>query len=59
MHRIYARCHARNMASWKVMERLAMRREAHFREHVLVKGAWDEEFIYAILEDEWRSGRDG
>jgi RimJ/RimL family protein N-acetyltransferase len=37
------------------MERLGMRREAHFREHVFVKGAWDEELIYAILEDEWRA----
>jgi RimJ/RimL family protein N-acetyltransferase len=36
------------------MERLGMREEAHFREHVLVKGRWDEEFIHALLEDEWR-----
>lgn len=57
MHRIYARCDARNVASAKVMERLGMRREAHFREHVLVKGAWDEELIYAMLEDEWRARR--
>ncbi|MHB1102170.1 MAG: GNAT family N-acetyltransferase [Devosia sp.] len=57
MHRIYARCDARNIASSKVMERLGMRREAHFREHILVKGAWDEELIYALLEDEWRARR--
>jgi RimJ/RimL family protein N-acetyltransferase len=55
LHRIYARCAAANTASWKVMERLGMRREAHFREHVFVKGAWDEELVYAILEDEWRA----
>lgn len=55
MHRIHARCDARNTASSKVMERLGMRREAHFREHILVKGAWDEELIYAMLEDEWRA----
>jgi RimJ/RimL family protein N-acetyltransferase len=53
LHRIYARCDARNEASWHLMERLGMRREAHFREHVLVKGVWDEELIYAMLEDEW------
>ncbi|KQU96631.1 GNAT family protein [Devosia sp. Root105] len=53
MHRIYARCDARNAGSWKVMERLGMRREAHFREHALFKGAWDEEFVYALLEGEW------
>ncbi|MDC9824457.1 GNAT family protein [Devosia sp. ZB163] len=55
LHRIYARCAAANHASWRVMERLGMRREAHFREHAFVKGAWDEEFVYAVLEDEWRT----
>ena len=53
LHRIYARCDARNEASYRLMERLGMRREAHFREHILVKGVWDEELIYALLEDEW------
>lgn len=58
MHRIYARCDARNVASYRLMERLGMRREAHFREHKLVKGVWDEELIYALLEDEWTSRSD-
>jgi RimJ/RimL family protein N-acetyltransferase len=57
LHRIYARCDARNAASYAVMERLGMRREAHFREHTLTKGRWDEEFIYALLEQEWTAGR--
>lgn len=57
LHRIYARCAAPNEPSWRVMERLGMRREAHFREHVLTKGEWDEEFVYAILEGEWRAAR--
>ena len=39
LHRIYARCDARNVASSRVMERLGMRQEAHFREHAMVKGA--------------------
>lgn len=55
LHRIYARCDARNVSSYRLMERLGMRREAHFREHILVKGVWDEELIYAMLEDEWAS----
>ena len=55
LHRIYARCAAANTASWRVMERLGMRREAHFREHIFLKGTWDEEFVYAMLEDEWRA----
>lgn len=54
MHRAMARCDARNLASSRLMERLGMRREAHFREHSIVKGEWDEEFIYAILRREWQ-----
>lgn len=57
IHRVMARCDARNSASAKLMERLGMRREAHFREHALFKGEWDEEFVYAILETEWPEKR--
>ena len=53
LHRIYARCDARNGRSERVRQRLGMRKEAHFREHMQVKGRWDEELIYAILESEW------
>lgn len=53
MHRVIARCDVRNLASFRLMERLGMRREAHFREHAIFKGEWDEEFIYAILRREW------
>jgi RimJ/RimL family protein N-acetyltransferase len=59
MHRVVARCDARNERSWRLMERLGMRREAHFREHAIVKGAWDEEFIYAMLWQEWQDLRRG
>ncbi|MBI4920531.1 MAG: GNAT family N-acetyltransferase [Devosia nanyangense] len=57
LHRVYARCDAKNLASAKVMQRLGMREEAHFREHAQFKGRWDEEFVYAILESEWRQSR--
>ncbi len=53
LHRIYARCDARNVASARVMARLGMREEAHFREHMHVKGRWDEELICAILDRDW------
>lgn len=57
IHRVAARCDVRNEASWRLMERLGMRREAHFREHAIFKSQWDEEFIYAILWQEWRALR--
>lgn len=57
LHRIYARCDARNTASARVMQRLGMRQEAHFREHTHVKGRWDEELICAVLDREWFGAR--
>lgn len=57
MHRVSARCDVRNASSWRLMERLGMRREAHFREHAIFKGEWDEEYIYAILRREWLGRR--
>lgn len=59
LHRIYARCSIHNLPSWHLMERLGLRREAHLREHVFIKGEWAEELVYALLEDEWRDRRSG
>ena len=53
LHRIFGRCDARNEASWRLLQRLGMRREAHFREHALFKGEWDEEYYYALLARDW------
>jgi RimJ/RimL family protein N-acetyltransferase len=38
-----------------VLERLGMRREAHLVENEWVKGEWQSELVYAILEHEWRA----
>lgn len=53
-HRIFARCDARNQASARMMKGLGMRLEAHFREHALFEGEWDEELHFAILNREWQ-----
>ena len=52
-HRIFGRCDSRNQASARLMERLGMRREAHFIGNQIFKGAWNEELVYAMLRDEW------
>ena len=52
-HRISARCDARNIPSYTLMERLGMRREAHLIQNELVKGEWSDELTYAILQSEW------
>ncbi|MBO6562128.1 MAG: GNAT family N-acetyltransferase [Nisaea sp.] len=58
MHRISAHCDVRNTGSWRLMEKLGMRREAHYREKEFFKGAWAEDFVYAILAREWASPED-
>ncbi|MEV0705235.1 GNAT family protein [Saccharopolyspora sp. NPDC050389] len=54
LHRIIGKCNALNTASARLMERIGMRREAHFVQNVVVKGAWRDELVYAILRSEWR-----
>jgi RimJ/RimL family protein N-acetyltransferase len=54
LHRIIGRCDARNAPSARLMERLGMRREAHFVHNEIFKGRWGDEYVYAILEHEWR-----
>lgn len=55
LHRIIGRCDARNRSSARLMERIGMRREAHFVHNEIFKGEWGEEFLYALLEQEWKS----
>ncbi|MFD9736470.1 GNAT family N-acetyltransferase [Umezawaea sp. NPDC059074] len=52
LHRIIGRCDVRNTGSIKLMERLGMRKEAHFRHNDIFKGEWGEELVYAMLDDE-------
>jgi RimJ/RimL family protein N-acetyltransferase len=54
LHRIVARCDVRNHASMRVLEKLGMRREGHFRKDAKKAGAWRDTYLYAILEEEWR-----
>jgi RimJ/RimL family protein N-acetyltransferase len=55
LHRVIGRLEARNGASARVLERLGMRREAHFVENKFVKGEWQSEVVYAVLLREWRA----
>lgn len=60
LRRIIAGCNAKNTASYLIMERIGMRREAQFikvqRENSAPNGEWCDRFQYAILYDEWRDG---
>lgn len=57
MHRVVANTDGRNVASFRVLERVGMRKEGH-----LVQSFWDtdhyaDECLYAILQSEWRATR--
>jgi RimJ/RimL family protein N-acetyltransferase len=53
LHRIVGRTDGRNVASARLMEKLGLRREAHFVQNERVKGEWTDEVVYAMLGSEW------
>lgn len=54
MRRVTANCFADNEASWRLMERLGMRREIHtLRESLHRSGQWLDGLGYALLAEEW------
>jgi RimJ/RimL family protein N-acetyltransferase len=59
LHRLVARMDARNGPSARLASRLGMRREAHHRSSEMIKGEWVDLVVYALLDHEWRSRRDG
>lgn len=55
LRRVTASCFAGNAASWRLMERVGMRREAHTVSSALhPSGEWMDGYSYALLAEEWR-----
>ncbi|MDH8679591.1 GNAT family protein [Fusibacter bizertensis] len=58
-HRIMARCNPQNIPSWKLMERVNMTREGHFRKPAFFTSddcgnpIWHDAYQYAIIEDDF------
>lgn len=54
LRRVVAQCFADNHASWRLMERVGMRREAHtVRDSLHRSGRWLDGLSYAVLAEEW------
>lgn len=62
IHRIIGRCNPENAASWRLMERLSMRREGHYKKPAFFKRTsegepiWHDAFEYSIIEEEYLIG---
>ncbi|MDD2923226.1 MAG: GNAT family N-acetyltransferase [Anaerolineales bacterium] len=54
MHRVTADCDADNIASYRALEKVGFRREAHYVESFFFKGAYASEYYYGMLRREWR-----
>ena len=58
IHRVYAECDPRNVLSWKLLEKVGLRREAYFRQNIWFRrdenGApvWKDTLVYAGLDTE-------
>jgi RimJ/RimL family protein N-acetyltransferase len=57
--RIIAMCNPENESSWRLLERLHMRREGHLIKNIFFKvdesntPIWQDTYEYAILAQEW------
>ncbi|MBU8771755.1 GNAT family N-acetyltransferase [Cytobacillus oceanisediminis] len=53
LHRIIATCQPENPPSYRVMEKIGMRREGCFKKCIPHGDEWWDEYYYAILKEEW------
>lgn len=62
LHRIIAHCNAENYGSYRVMEKIGMRREGLFLNsrsaHKLSDKKYGDELSYAMLKDEWETQKE-
>jgi [ribosomal protein S5]-alanine N-acetyltransferase len=55
LHRIEAGCATENIASSKVLEKVGMIREGMKRKKLPIRGAWKDNYFYAILEEDFKN----
>ena len=56
VHRVYAECDPRNICSWKLLEKVGLEREAHFKQNIFFtkdengNPKWKDTYVYAMLK---------
>ena len=60
VRRVVANCFSANEPSWRLMDRVGMRREEHaVKDSLHRNGEWMDGYKYALLADEWRARSNG
>ncbi|MES2648992.1 MAG: GNAT family protein [Bacteroidota bacterium] len=53
LHRIEAGCAVENIASYKVLEKVGMKREGMKRKNLPIRGEWNDNYFYGMLEEDF------
>lgn len=54
-HRVIGSVDPRNVLSMKLLERVGMRKEAHFVKSLWFREEWVDDAVFAMLAEEWRA----
>ena len=54
-HRVTASVDPDNGPSIKLLEKMGFRKEAHFIKSFRMNGQWFDDYVYAMLEEEWQT----
>ena len=56
LHRIFATCDPRNVASGRVLAKAGLVHEGRLRQNLLIRDGWRDSDLYSILAEEWSVG---
>jgi [ribosomal protein S5]-alanine N-acetyltransferase len=56
LHRVKADTDSQNIRCSRLLQRVGFRREGHLVQSLHFKGRWADEYLYAMLRDEWVQG---
>jgi len=59
LHRVFATCDPRNVASAGVLRRLGMTHEGRLREAMVIRDGWRDSDVYSVLDREWEASQPG
>ena len=54
IHKLVAICDTENIPSFKIMEKLGMKKEAHYKDHSWRRDKWCDEYVYSLFNPGYR-----